>query len=510
MGLLNVIRRMALREKLPIREIARRTGLSRNTIRKYLKAGTIEPKFAVPDRPSKLDPFAEKLAGWLRTETAKSRKQRRSVKQLHADLVGLGYTGSYNRVAAFAREWRIDRQREQQTAGRGTFVPLAFRPGEAFQFDWSEDYALLGGERTKLQVAHMKLAHSRVFLVRAYLLQTHEMLFDAHWHGFRVFGGVPERGIYDNMRTAVDRIGRGKERQVNARFLAMANHYVFEPEFCNPASGWEKGQVEKNVQDARHRLWQPMPNFPDLRALNGWLEQRCLELWREIPHGILPGTIASVWAEEQTALMPLPPPFDGFVEQSKRVSPTCLISFERNRYSVPASFANRPVSLRIYPDRIVVAAEGQVLCQHERLIQRSHHLPNRTIYDWRHYLAVLQRKPGALRNGAPFTELPPAFRQLQDLMLRRPGGDREMVDILALVLHHDEQAVLVAVELALADGVPTKTHVLNLLHRLVDGKTTGGPPIDTPQALILRREPKADVERYDGLRAQIVGGRHAS
>ena len=510
MGLLNVIRRMALREKLPIREIARRTGLSRNTIRKYLKAGTIEPKFAVPDRPSKLDPFAEKLAGWLRTETAKSRKQRRSVKQLHADLVGLGYTGSYNRVAAFAREWRIDRQREQQTTGRGTFVPLAFRPGEAFQFDWSEDYALLGGERTKLQVAHMKLAHSRVFLVRAYLLQTHEMLFDAHWHGFRVFGGVPERGIYDNMRTAVDRIGRGKERQVNARFLAMANHYVFEPEFCNPASGWEKGQVEKNVQDARHRLWQPMPNFPDLGALNGWLEQRCLELWREIPHGILPGTIADVWAEEQTALMPLPPAFDGFVEQSKRVSPTCLISFERNRYSVPASFANRPVSLRIYPDRIVVAAEGQVLCQHERLIQRSHHLPNRTIYDWRHYLAVLQRKPGALRNGAPFTELPPAFRQLQDLMLRRPGGDREMVDILALVLHHDEQAVLVAVELALADGVPTKTHVLNLLHRLVDGKTTGGPPIDTPQALILRREPKADVERYDGLRAQIVGGRHAS
>ena len=250
MGLLNVIRRMALREKLPIREIARRTGLSRNTIRKYLKAGTIEPRFSVPERPSKLDPFADKLAGWLKIETSKSRKQRRPLTQLHADLVALGFTGSYNRVAAFAREWRAERQREQQTTGRGTFVPLTFRPGEAFQFDWSEDYAVIGGERTKLQVAHIKLAHSRAFLVRAYLLQTHEMLFDAHWHGFRVFGGVPERGIYDNMRTAVDRIGRGKERQINMRFLAMANHYVFEPEFCNPASGWEKGQVEKNVQDA--------------------------------------------------------------------------------------------------------------------------------------------------------------------------------------------------------------------------------------------------------------------
>ena len=235
-----------------------------------------------------------------------------------------------------------------------------------------------------------------------------------------------------------------------------------------------------------------------------------MEMWREISHGGLPGSIADVWIQEQVALMPLPCAFDGFVEHSKRVSPTCLINFERNRYSVPASFANRPVSLRVYPERLVIVAEGQFLCEHPRYIDRSHkHLP-RITYDWRHYLAVIQRKPGALRNGAPFTELPPAFRQLQDIMLRRPGGDREMVDILALVLHHDEQAVLAAVEMALTEGVATKTHVLNLLHRLVDGKVTGGPDIDTPQALILRLEPKANVERYDDLRVQTVGGRHAS
>lgn len=114
----------------------------------------------------------------------------------------------------------------------------------------------------------------------------------------------------------------------------------------------------------------------------------------------------------------------------------------------------------------------------------------RTIYDWRHYLAVVQRKPGALRSGAPFLELSPAFGQLQDHMLSKPGGDREMVDILALVLHHDEQAVLTAVELSLAEGAPTKTHVLNLLHRLIDGKVISGPPLDTPQALALHREPK--------------------
>ena len=210
--------------------------------------------------------------------------------------------------------------------------------------------------------------------------------------------------------------------------------------------------------------------------------------------------------------MPLPMAFDGFVEQSKRVSPTCLVTFDRNRYSVPASFANRPVSLRIYPERLVIVAEGHTICTHERIIERSHRQPGRVVYDWRHYLAVVQRKPGALRNGAPFAEMPEAFRKLQGQMLRRPGGDREMVDILSLVLHHDEQSVLRAVEMALEAGVPTKTHVLNLLHRLVDGKPTDQPDITPPSALSLSKEPEANVARYDGLRqAQNKGGtRHAS
>lgn len=240
---LSVIRRWVLREQLSIREIARRTGLSRNTIRKYLRAGEAEPHYAKRVSPSKLDPFALKLAGWLKTEAGRSRKQRRTVKQMYVDLQALGYGGSYNRVAAFARLWHEQRLVAQQTTGRGTFVPLTFGPGEAFQFDWSEDWAVLAGVRTKLQVAHFKLSHSRAFYLRAYPLQTHEMLFDAHNHAFVVLGGVPRRGIYDNMRTAVDRVRRGKERDVNARFAAMVSHFLFEAEFCNPASGWEKGQV---------------------------------------------------------------------------------------------------------------------------------------------------------------------------------------------------------------------------------------------------------------------------
>ena len=181
--------------------------------------------------------------------------------------------------------------------------------------------------------------------------------------------------------------------------------------------------------------------------------------------------------------------------------------FESNRYSVPASFANRPVSLRVYPDRIVVVAEGQVLCEHARIIERSHDVAGQTAHDWRHYLAVIQRKPGVLRNGAPFAEMPEAFRKLQAQLLRRPGGDREMVDVLALVLQHDEQAVLCAVELALEGGVATKTHVLNVLHRLTDNKAVAAA-IEAPQALVLTQEPRADTGRYDALRVREA--RHAS
>ena len=138
-----------------------------------------------------------------------------------------------------------------------------------------------------------------------------------------------------------------------------------------------------------------------------------------------------------------------------------------------------------------------------RIIERSHDA-GRTIYDWRHYLSVLQRKPGALRNGAPFQELPEGFRRLQAILTKRTGGDREMVEILGLVLHHDEQAVLAAVELALESGAPSKQHVLNVLGRLVE--VAPPAPVDAPQALKLAVEPEANVSRYDELRE----GRYAA
>lgn len=503
MSTLSKLRRMVHRDHLSVREASRRLGISRNTAAKWLEADEmVEPRY--PKRaslPSVLDPYKEQLATWLKADSHRNKRERRGIKAMFRALQAMGYPGSRGPVYEFAKRWQ---QAQSDAPTRMAFVPMSFEMGEAFQFDWSCEYLFVGGMRKRLEASHTKLAASRAFMLTAYFSQAHEMLFDAHARAFAAFGGVPRRGIYDNMKTAVDRIGKGRERQVNLRFQVMVNHYVFDAEFCNAAAGWEKGQIEKNVQDSRHRLWHGAPAFDTLADLNDWLAARCIALWSELAHPEQKDrTIADVWAEERPTLMAAPTPFDGFVEHTKRVSPTCLVHFERNRYSVPATFANRPISLRVYAHRLVMATEGHTIAEHVRCFDRRH-AGGQTLYDWRHYLAVLQRKPGALRNGAPFLELPDGFKRLQAQLTKRPGGDREMVEILALVLHHDEEAVLSAVELALESGVPSKLHVLNLLGRLVEQLPPA--PVTTPQDLVLGVEPQANVIRYDSLREK----RHAA
>ena len=239
MGMLAKIRRMHLRDGMSLREVSRRTGLSRNTVRSWLRRPeVVEPKYPPRKAASKLDGWAEVLRTWLRSDSHRVKRERRTAIALFQAIRAQGYAGGYGRVCAFVRRWKAE---EADAPKRVAYVPLAFELGEAFQFDWSCEYAFVGGLRRRLEVAHTKLAASRAFWLVAYPNQSHEMLFDAHARAFAAFGGVPRRGIYDNMKTAVDRVGRGKERTVNVRFYALCSHYLFEPEFCNRAAGWGEG-----------------------------------------------------------------------------------------------------------------------------------------------------------------------------------------------------------------------------------------------------------------------------
>jgi hypothetical protein len=338
------------------------------------------------------------------------------------------------------------------------------------------------------------LCASRAFWLVAYPTQGHEMLFDAHTRSFAALGGIPQRGIYDNMKTAVDKVKKGKGRVVNARFAAMSAHYLFDPDFCNVASGWEKGRVEKNVQDSRRRVWieASRQRFGSFEELNVWLGQRCRELWAEIHHPEHSQfTVAEMLEHELPHLMPMPEPFDGYVENPARVSSTCLVTVLRNRYSVPCELAGQMVSTRLYPTRVVVVAEDQIVASHARLGDRG-----QTSYDWQHYIPLVQRKPGVLRNGAPFADMPAPLLSLQRVLLKRPGGDRVMAQVLAAVPTAGLDAVLVAVELVLEAGAVSAEHVLNVLARL----NATPPPQNVETALTVNEVPTSDTGRYDSLR----------
>lgn len=365
MELLGKIRRMQVRDKLSERAIAKRTGLSRNTVHKWLETPEeVEaPKYVRAKTFGKLTALTAELEQALKADAHRHKQDQRTGKALFAQIKASGYLGGYSRVTDFIREWRATEGKKPHA-----FVPLKFDLGEAFQFDWSEEGLVVGGIYRRMQVSHMKLCASRAFWLVAYPSQGHEMLFDAH----------------------------------------------------------------------------------------------------------------------------MPTPFDGYVESLAKVTSTCLVSVQRNRYSVPCELAGQRVSTRLYPTRISVVAGDAVVANHERLSDRGH-----TSYDWQHYIDLVQRKPGALRNGAPFADMPEPLKKLKLGLMRHDGGDKVMAQVLAAVPSAGLEAVLVAVELVVESGALSTEHVLNVLARL------NAKPI--PEAvettLQLQEAPVANTGRYDSLRA---------
>ncbi len=505
MEMLGKIRRMHLRDKVSLHEIAKRTGLSRNTVRSWLREpGDVqEPVYSRAPVFSKLSGFAAELERSLAADAQRAKQNRRTARALFMQIKLSGYEGGYSRVTDFIRAWRSD-------AGKGVkaFVPLRFELGEAFQFDWSEEGLVVGGIYHRMQVSHMKLCASRAFWLVAYPSQGHEMLFDAHTRSFAALGGVARRGIYDNMKTAVDKVPRGKQgkaRIVNARFAVMCAHYLFDADFCNVASGWEKGVVEKNVQDSRRRIWidAQARKWHSFEELNAWLGERCRALWGEIRHPEYKTfSVAEMLEQERSELMPMPTAFDGYVERSAKVSSTCLVAVAKNRYSVPCELAGQRVSTRLYPSRVEVASDEAIVARHARVANHGH-----ICYDWQHYIALIQRKPGALRNGAPFADMPAPLQRLRQGLMQRDGGDKIMAQVLNCVPSHGLEAVLVAVELVIESGALSTEHVLNVLARLNASEL----PQSVESTLQLKELPVANTGRYDSLRGDaMVGVNHAS
>src|SRR6201998_2573199 len=461
------IRRAFFVQGKAIKAICRDLGVSRKVVRKVIRSGATEFRYQREDQPlPKIDGWRNILVQLLLANEAKASRERLTLIRIFEELRGRGYEGGYDAVRRYARRWA--KQHGQATAA--AYVPLSFAPGEAFQFDWSHEVVLLSGVTVIVKVAHVRLCHSRMLFVRAYPRETQEMGVHAHDRAFVLFKGACGRGIYDNMKTAVETVFVGKDRLYNRRFLQMCSHYLVDPLACTPASGWEKGQVENQVGLVRERFFTPRLRFKTYEEMNAWLLDKCIAYTKAHRHpDLVEQTVWEVFETERPQLVPYAGRFDGFHAVPASVSKTCLVRFDNNKYSVTASAVGRQVGVYAYADRIVIRQDGRIVAEHPRSFGRGG-----TVYDPWHYVPVLARKPGALRNGAPFKDwvLPAAMERGRRNLAGADDGNRQMVDILTAVLTDGLPAVEAACAEAIAHGVHSADAVLNILPRPRDP----GPP----------------------------------
>jgi transposase len=484
--------RLALAKGESQRSIAKKYRMSRKTVGKIAASDETEFKYTRKqevERPI-LGSYIERLGEILQQESALPSKRRSTVKKIYETLQREGYDGGYDAVRRYARDWK-----EEHRSHKSAYVPLLFAKGEAFQFDFSEETVEVGGVVRKVQVAHVRLCYSRMSFCVAYERQELAMVMDAHSRAHDFFGGLCGRGIYDNPKTIVQKIGKGKEREYNKRFLQLASHYLFEVCACTPSAGWEKGQVENQVNSVRTRVFTPMLKFATLSELNAHLEEQMIAYAHNSPHPeYKERTVYEVYREEKPYLIRQSKRFEGYVTQERRAGTQCLVLFGHNHYSVPCEYAGKPVSVRIFAERIVIAMDGKTIAEHERSFEKG-----RYIMEPLHYLPLLERKPGALRNGRPFQdwELPAPVRKVWERLKRYHDWDRQMSDILAAVPRYGLEAVSIACEMALEENAVSQSVILNFLTRLTEESSV--PAIPVPEKSMILEEPRSDCSLYDKL-----------
>jgi transposase len=490
------IRRAYLVQGKSIKAICREFRVSRKVVRKVIRSNATAFQYTRETQPfPKIGPVREHLDELLSVNAGKTARERLTLIRIHEEIRSLGYEGGYDAVRRYAHSWAEERSATTAQA----YVPLTFDPGEAYQFDWSHEIVLINGTTVTVKVAHVRLCYSRMLFVRAYPRESQEMVFDAHDRAFAFFKGACRRGIYDNMKTAVDTIFVGKERAYNRRFVQMCGHYLVDPVACTPASGWEKGQVENQVGVVRERFFTPRLRVKSYDELNGWLLDQCVVYAKAHPHPEFKDrTVWQVFEEERPSLVPYGGRFDGFHAVPASVSKTCLVRFDNNKYSVQASAVGRPVEVRAYAERSELRQNGRIVGEHCRSFGRD-----KAVFDPWHYVPVLARKPGALRNGAPFKDwvLPSGLERVRRKLAGADDGDRQMVAILTTVLSDGLPAVEAACNEALLENVHSADVILNILARRRE--TVVPITIMTPDALRLQHEPVADCARYDSLRRAV-------
>jgi transposase len=457
------IRRRVLVENVSKRQILRETGMHWRTLEKVL-ANPEPPAYRAPTpraRP-KLGPYLDRVSRILDEDDGCPRKQRHTAKRVFDRIVAEGYEGGYTAVKKAVRDLKRIR--------REVFVPLIHRPGEA-QVDFGYALAQVAGRLRKVAFFVMALPHSDALFVQAFERECTETFWEGHVRGFAFLSGVPRRITYDNSRVMVAKIVGPRQRQLTHGFLQLKSHYLFDHHFCLVQRPNEKGVVEGTVKYARLNFFVPVPQVRDLDELNAHLLVRCREDQRRRVRGSA-ATKEVLLGDDRAAFVPLPAtPFDACVKRSTAADSLSLVRFDDNDYSVPVRYAHHPVVVRAYVDRVVLGHKGEVIAEHRRLWGREG-----VSFDPVHYLALLERKPGALDHARPLDgwELPDCFAVLRRrLEAERDGeGTREYIRVLRLLEKHSLDRLTAAVEQGLRVRAHSRDAVAQFLLPREDWRAT--------------------------------------
>jgi transposase len=431
------VRQYVLLEGHSRREAASVFGLSRDTIAKMCRF-SVPPGYqrSKPPEKPKLGPLTPVIDAILASDRSAPPKQRHTAKRIFERLrAEYGYAGGYTVVKDYVRLQRV-RMKE-------AFVPLAHPPGHA-QVDFGQCIGIIGGVRTVMHVFCFDLPHSDAPFVKAYPAETTEAFLDGHVSAFAFFGGVPLSILYDNTKLAVARIlGDGRRTRTRA-FTELVSHFLFRDRFGRPGKGNDKGKVEGLVKYTQRAFMTPLPHAPSFAALNAALAERCRARQSERARRHQE-TIGERLVRDVAALSGIPEGlFEPCEKKPAKVSSTGLARYRMNDYSVPTRFAFQNVLVKGFVDEVVIVAGAEIIARHQRIYDRD-----QFVFDPKHYLALLEQKPGALDQAAPLQSwtLPEGFQRIRRLLEGRMGnrGKKEFIQILRLMEVFEEAIVAAAV-----------------------------------------------------------------
>jgi len=471
------IRKKHYLEGWSIREISKRLDVSRQSVRKALASA--ERKTYTLRKPKVchvMDGYRDIITAWLESDKTAPKKQRHTAKRIFDRLCQeYQFTGSDRTVRHYVQKLR---EQIEEPSIEPYFI-LTADPGEMAQVDWGHAHAIIDDVDTIVHLFCLRFRASGVSFVWASLHERMEAFLEGHVRAFTWLGGIPAKIVYDNLSTAVRKILKDHERDLHERFVTLRSHYLFESIFCNPYAGNEKGDIENLVGTVRRNALTPVPKVKTIDELNthilAWCErQRSLHQQK--------------WEAEKAALRPIPVatfrPCTSWVLPVNKLS---LVTYDRNRYSVPTEYMGQNLRVDAYSDRLEIWHLDQKVAEQVRLFGR-----NRNSLQLSHYLSALARKPFAVTHAAVVRDLPEPYQQARTLLCEgNPSGYRELVQILLLHREFPADALQEAVIRALdrrrlvADEIRqdllnaqavTCRHGNNITHQLTDVRVPVGRP----------------------------------